>query len=169
MNPQSGPARIASALQEAGVRYIVGLPETWLVPLLRLLKDHPDFIDVPVASEDEGVGVCAGLELGGQSSALLMQNTGLLASANALTALSLKHRIPVLMLISHRGAPGLRDSQDYHLLEGEVTAPVLEALRIPAYPVYRPEDVEKIKMARERATLGKQSVAVLLGREVLTE
>jgi phosphonopyruvate decarboxylase len=167
MNRNSGPARIVSTLQDAGIKFVVGLPETWLVPLLRLLKDHPEFVDVPVASEDEGVGVCAGLELGGQGSVLLMQNTGLLASANALTTLPLKHRIPLLMLISYRGAPGMQDSQDYHLLEGEVTRPVLGALRIPTYEVFQPEDVDRIGMARERATLGKQPVAVLLGQEVL--
>jgi sulfopyruvate decarboxylase subunit alpha len=167
MNPDSGPARIVSALKAAGVRFIVELPETWLVPLVRLLKDHPDFVDVPVAREDEGVGVCAGLELGGQVAALLIQNTGLLASANALATLPLKHRIPLLMLISHRGAPGMRDSSDYHLLEGEVTRPVLDALRIPTFEVNRPLEADRIQMARERATLGRQPVAVLLGQEAL--
>ncbi len=167
MSRKSGPVQISAALRDSGVRFIVGLPETWLAPLLRHLKDHPDFVDVPVASEDEGVGVCAGLELGGQGAALLMQNTGLLASTNALTTLPLKHRIPLLMLISHRGAPGMPDDRDYHLLEGEVTRPVLDALRIPAFEVQRPEDAEKIGAARERAELGKQPVAVLLAREAL--
>ncbi len=169
MNRQSGPARIAKSLRKAGVKYIVGLPETWLVPLLRLLKEDPDFIDVPVAREDEGIGVCSGLELGGEGAALLIQNTGLLASANALATLPLKHRIPLLMLVSYRGGPGLPDNRDYHLLEGEVTRPVLEALRIPIYEVYRPGEANRIETARERATLGKQPVAVLLGREALIE
>ena len=64
---QSGPARIAESLRKAGVKYIVGLPETWLVPLLRLLKEDPEFIDVPVAREDEASGFARGWNSGARA------------------------------------------------------------------------------------------------------
>jgi sulfopyruvate decarboxylase subunit alpha len=164
---QSCLDRWVDVLKSSNIRHIVYLPETWLAPLIERLVQDPEFISIPVAREDEGIGVCAGLELGGENAALFMQNTGLLASANAITALALKHRIPLLMVISDRGAPGWRDRQDYHLLEGEVTHPVLAALRVPIFEIHTPSDVTRIGDAHERATLGNQPVAVLVTQGAL--
>jgi sulfopyruvate decarboxylase subunit alpha len=158
----SSLAAIGETLKSAGVSHIVYLPEYWLIGLIRHLLEDPDFTGIAVAREDEGVGLCAGLELGGKKSVLVMQNTGLLASGNAITTLALKHRIPLLMMISHRGAPGYRDAHNYHLLEGEVTRPVLDALRVPVFETHQPDQIGNIAAARERATLANQPVAVLL-------
>ncbi len=160
-----GTQLIVDALRGEDIRHVVNLPDSWFVPLIRLLKDDPDFVDIPVAREEEGVAVCAGLELGGEKSAILMQNTGLLASVNAIAGLALKYSIPVLMLIAHRGAPGWRENSDYQLLGGELTLPMLKTLRVPEYEIHEPGQMWRIGEARTRATLGNQPVAVLLTQE----
>ena len=43
---------------------------------------------------------------GGQNTALLMQNSGLGNSVNALASLDFLYGIPLLMIISHRGCEG---------------------------------------------------------------
>src|SRR5688572_5544783 len=93
---ESVDKHIVDALTEAGIRHLAVLPESWLAPLLRRIEGSNRFTTIAVTREDEGVGVCVGLALGGLKSALLMQNTGLLASANAIVTVPLKHRIPLL-------------------------------------------------------------------------
>ena len=64
---------------------------------------------VRLAKEEEGVGISAGAHLAGVKSAMLMQNHGFLASVNGIVSCAQLYRIPLLMLISHRGEFGERD------------------------------------------------------------
>ena len=85
------------------------LPETWLVHLIRMAEDDPEMTLVRLAKEEEGVGISAGAHLAGVKSAMLMQNHGFLASVNGIVSCAQLYRIPLLMLISHRGEFGERD------------------------------------------------------------
>src|SRR5213076_868740 len=100
---------IYDALKGCGVRLVSALPETWLVHLIRMADEDPDMILVRLAREEEGVGISAGAHLAGMKSAMLMQNHGFLASINGIVSCAQLYRIPLLMLISHRGEFGERD------------------------------------------------------------
>src|SRR5678816_744197 len=100
---------IYDCLKGAGVRIMSALPETWLVHLIRMAEDDPDVQLVRLAKEEEGVGISAGAHLAGVRSAMLMQNHGLLASINGIVSGAQLYRIPLLMIISHRGSFGERD------------------------------------------------------------
>src|SRR5438270_3349821 len=97
---------VYDALKKCGIGLVSALPETWLVHLIRMAEDDPDTILVRLAKEEEGVGVSAGAHLAGVKSAMLMQNHGFLASVNGIVSLALLYKIPLLMLISHRGDLG---------------------------------------------------------------
>src|SRR5437016_14577678 len=120
---------IYDALKGCGIRLLSVLPETWLVHLVTLAEEDPEMTLVRLAKEEEGVGISAGAHLAGVKSALLMQNHGLLASGNGIVSCAQLYRIPLLMLISHRGWHGERDP--WQTEGGLVTEAVLEALRIP--------------------------------------
>ena len=60
---------------------------------------------------------------------MLMQNHGFLASINGIVSCAQLYRIPLLMLISHRGEFGERDP--WQTEGGGVTEHLLRALRIP--------------------------------------
>ena len=100
---------IFDTLKANDVRLISALPETWLVHLIRLAEDDPETILVRLAKEEEAVGISAGAHLAGMKSAMLMQNHGFLAAINGIVSLAQLYRIPLLMLISHRGEFGERD------------------------------------------------------------
>src|SRR5215208_4680722 len=100
---------IYDALRASGIRLVSALPETWLVHLIRMAEDDPGMILVRLAKEEEGVGIFAGAHLAGVKSAMLMQNHGFLASINGIVSCAQLYRIPLLMLISHRGEFGERD------------------------------------------------------------
>src|SRR6187455_3778677 len=132
---------IYDALKECGVGLVSALPETWLVHLIRMAEDDPEMILVRLAKEEEGVGISAGAHLSGTKSAMLMQNHGFLASINGIVSCAQLYRIPLLMLISHRGEFGERDP--WQTEGGGVTTHVLDALRIPHTELDNPAHVAK--------------------------
>ena len=159
---------IFDALKANGVRLISALPETWLVHLIRLAEEDPDTTLVRLAKEEEGVGISAGAHLAGMRSAMLMQNHGFLASINAIVSGAQLYRIPLLMLISHRGEFGERDP--WQTEGGAVTEPVLRALRIPYAILDHPSDVtRRIAKAQTLAYSSLRPVALLLGRDLMWE
>jgi sulfopyruvate decarboxylase subunit alpha len=159
---------IFDAIKAADVRLISALPETWLVHLIRMVEEDPDTILVRLAKEEEGVGISVGAHLAGVKSAMLMQNHGSLASINAIVSLALLYKIPLLMLISHRGDLGERDP--WQCQGGLATIPVLRGLGIPHYPLEDPSHVRRrIQSAQCLAESSLTPVALLLSRELMWE
>lgn len=159
---------IYSCLKDMGVRIVSALPETWLVHLIRMAEEDADMTLVRLAKEEEGVGISAGAHLAGVKSAMLMQNHGFLASINGIVSCAQLYRIPLLMLISHRGEFGERDP--WQTEGGGVTEHVLAALRIPTIKLESPDHVAtKLKKAQTLAYSASRPVAVLLCRDLMWE
>jgi sulfopyruvate decarboxylase subunit alpha len=109
------------------------------------------------------VGICAGAYLTGLRPVLLVQNSGLLNSCNALVTLNQLYQIPLLMLVTLRG--GLGEPIFYHMPLGRWTVPVLEALRVPHWVVQTPEEAETVVAdAMTSALSSRLPAAVLLTR-----
>jgi sulfopyruvate decarboxylase subunit alpha len=159
---------IYDALKACGIRLVSALPETWLVHLIRMAEDDPEMTLVRLAKEEEGVGISAGAHLAGTKSAMLMQNHGFLASINGIVSCAQLYRIPLLMLISHRGDFGERDP--WQTEGGGVTEHLLRALRIPYTSLEHPDHVAKrIAKAQTLAASAHRPVAVLLHRDLMWE
>ena len=159
---------IYEALKASGIRLMSALPETWLVHLIRMAEEDPEMILVRLAKEEEGVGVSAGAHLAGVRSAMLMQNHGFLAAINGIVSGAQLYRIPLLMLISHRGEFGERDP--WQTEGGGVTEELLRALRIPFLLLDDPRHVERrIAKAQTLAYSANKPVALLLCRDLMWE
>ncbi|RAQ97120.1 thiamine pyrophosphate-binding protein [Thermogemmatispora tikiterensis] len=163
-----GARRIYEALKACDIRLVSALPETWLVPLLRLVEADQEMRLVQVAREEESIGIAAGAYFAGLPSIHVMQNHGFLAAINPLVSLAMLYKIPVLLLISYRGSWGERDP--WQTQGGLLTEPVLRALTIPYYCLRREDDLtRRLKEAQALALSALHPVAVLLTREVLWE
>src|ERR1700683_3761977 len=159
---------IYDALKECDIRLVSALPETWLVHLIRLTDEDPEMILVRLAKEEEAVGISAGAHFAGVKSAMLMQNHGFLASINGIVSFAHLYKIPLLMLISYRGSLGERDP--WQTQGGNVTEPLLRALRIPYFFHDGWETVKKrIRQAQTLAESGLQPAALLLPSDLLGE
>ena len=159
---------VYDALKASEVGLISALPETWLVHLIRMAEDDPAMILVRLAKEEEGVGISAGAHLAGVRSAMLMQNHGFLAAVNGIVSCAQLYRIPLLMLISHRGEFGERDP--WQTEGGGVTEHVLSALRIPyALLDARDQVAHRIRKAQALAHSANRPVALLLCRDLMWE
>src|SRR5438105_4431599 len=159
---------VYDALKASGIRMMSSLPETWLVHLIRMADEDPEMMMVRLAKEEEGVGVSAGAHFAGVPSAMLMQNHGFLASINGIVSFAHLYKIPLLMLISHRGSFGERDP--WQTQGGNVTESVLRALAIPYCFLDSPTTAEqRIRQAYTLAGSSLLPVAVLLTRELMWE
>src|SRR5437588_488035 len=109
--------------------FLAGVPCSLIEDLIAVLERSPRAPYVAAVREDAAIGVAAGAWFGGRRPAVLMQNSGLGTSLNALASLSLMYGLPLLLLITWRGFGG-KDAPE-HLLTGEITPDLLRLLRIP--------------------------------------
>ena len=159
---------IYDSLKACDVRLVSALPVTWLVHLIRMAEEDPEMTLVRLAKEEEGVGISAGAHLAGVRSAMLMQNHGFLAAVNGIVSCAQLYRIPLLMLISHRGEFGERDP--WQTEGGGVTEHVLQALRIPYAYLDAPSHVQhRLRKAQTLANSANKPVALLLCRDLMWE
>ncbi|MEZ4556288.1 MAG: thiamine pyrophosphate-binding protein [Caldilineaceae bacterium] len=159
---------VYQGIKDAGIRYISALPETWLVYLLQLAERDPEMTLVEVAREEEAIGVAAGAYFAGTPNLLLMQNHGFLAAINGIVSLAMLYRLPLCMLIAHRGHFG--EPYPWHTQGGIVTEGVLRALNIPFD--YARDPLKVGKQIREAHTLSLSSlspVALLLTRDLMED
>jgi sulfopyruvate decarboxylase subunit alpha len=164
----SASSAVYAALKANNVTLVSALPETWLVHLIRMAEDDPDMTLVRLAKEEEGVGISTGAHLAGARSVMLMQNHGFLQSINGIVSCAQLYRIPLVMLISHRGWFGERDP--WQTEGGLVTIPVLDALRIPYDTLDSIAEVaHRITKAFTLANATNRPIALLLGRDLMWE
>ena len=157
MNPSLAVYR---GLKLAGINLATSVPCVNLQELLTLVDGDPEFTHLPVTREEEGVGICAGAWLGGQQPALLMQNSGLGNSINALASLDMLYGIPLLMIISHRGGKG--EPIIGQVPMGRLTVPLLDAMNISHYSPNPNDAEETVARAWEWAANERKPAAVLL-------
>jgi len=150
-------------LMEAGFDFFTGVPCSLMKGLFTLLAEHGY---VQAAREDAAVGMATGAYLGGKQPVVLMQNSGLGQSLDALSSLALLYRIPCLLLIGWRGYGG-KDAPE-HLLTGQITPTLLETLRIP-YQILEEETIpQAIRWAADRMKQDRTPVALLLRKGIVT-
>ncbi|MDH5759751.1 MAG: thiamine pyrophosphate-binding protein [Gemmatimonadota bacterium] len=98
--PASGFMRV---LTGAGTSHVVGIPDNSSAGLFDALAGHSAIALVRVSREGEAMAVAAGLWLGGARPLVVIQNTGLLESGDALRGTLARMAAPVPILVTARG------------------------------------------------------------------
>ena len=122
-------AELAALLENRGFNFFAGVPCSLIEDLIAVLESHPRLPYVAAPREDVAVGLAAGAWFAGRRPAVLMQNSGLGTSLNALASLSLMYGLPALLVVTWRGHRG-KDAPE-HILTGEISPRLLELLKIP--------------------------------------
>ncbi len=155
------PSRfIYRGLKTAGIDFTSSVPCVNLRQLLSLVEEDAQIIHVPATREEEGVGLCAGAWMGGRRPVLLMQNSGLGNSINALASLSFLYEIPLMMIISHRGCEG--EAIIGQVPMGRLTPKLLDAMDILRFSPSLNEAEKTVTEACNVAFEQLRPVAVLL-------
>src|SRR5712671_4789726 len=130
----------------------------------RSLAD-PEVRSIPLTTEEEGVALAAGADLGGARGVLLMQSSGV---GNCINMLSLIQggRFPFLTLVSMRGDFG--EGNPWQFPMGQAVEPVLAAMGVICLRIERPEEVAPtVAAALTMVFQGGSAVAVLLTQKLL--
>ena len=96
------------ALTANGITHVVGLPDSISAPLFDSVERHPAIRLVTVTREGEAFAVATGLWIGGASPLVVVQNTGLLESGDALRGTVLRTGAPIPILVTGRGYTRMR-------------------------------------------------------------
>jgi len=156
-------ASIIDAVKAACVRTIVALPDiVTSEALLWPMSRDSSFRLVRVCKEDEGVSICAGLSFCNHRALLLIQQTGLMDSLNAVRAIAVEYRLPICMMVGLQGAeidrlPGESDKVGVRVVE-----PVLELLGVGHMLVDSPADVGQVTRAIDEAYETSRPYAFLI-------
>jgi len=149
----------------SGVDFVVSVPDiTTSEGLLRQLAPMQAPRLIRVCKEDEGIGICAGLAYTGKRSLLLIQQTGMLDSINAIRGVAVEYALPICMMVGllekEPGVPPLQ-SKRYGV---RIVEPILDAMGIPYHEIEEDADVGKIRPAIDAAYAGSRPVVLLIGR-----
>jgi phosphonopyruvate decarboxylase len=134
-----------TCLQELGVEFITGVPDTLLNDFcLHVEQAWPTERHAIAANEGNAIALAAGYHLAtGTVPLVYMQNSGLGNATNPLISLTdaTVYGFPMVLLIGWRGVPGGADWPQ-HQRQGELTPTMLEAMNIPHRILSAPEEAE---------------------------
>ena len=153
---------IYDAIKASGIDLILSVPCAMLGGLLNIINEKDAIEHIPVTREEEGVGIAAGAYLGGKTPAILMQNSGLGNSINAIRSLLGFYRIPVVFIMSHRGAEGEKIAAQIPM--GEITTRLLDCVGVETAIIDSRKKLKGITSIVEHSKVSSSSVAVVLKR-----
>lgn len=160
--------RFLDLLESNGFNFFTGVPCSLFEGVTRILDSEPRYGYVSAVREDLAMGIAAGAFLGGRQPVVLMQNSGLGVSTNAIVSLHQIYGIPTLLVVSWRGRGGAggNDAPE-HLIMGDVMEPFLALLRIP-YVVVDPATLDRdVAALTKTMQQTRKPVALVVGTGIL--
>ena len=165
---QAGGLRGSSIIREilaSNIEFVVSVPDiTTSEGLLRPLAQAGRPKLIRICKEDEGVGICAGLAHCSKRALLLIQQTGMLDSINAIRGVAVEYALPICMMVGLlEKEPDLRprESKRYGV---RIVEPILDAMGIAYHEIEDDADVSKIRPAIDDAYAASRPVVLLIGR-----
>lgn len=138
------PDKLFSLLSKNDLNFYTGVPCSIYKDLIICLNLNKKVQHIRASSEGEAIGLAAGYYLSTKKVPIVyMQNSGLGNAINPLTSLADKevYSIPMLLFISWRGEPGVKD-EPQHIKMGRILLPLLDVLEVP-YLILNPGQVGK--------------------------
>ncbi len=131
------------AARRLGFQRYAGVPCSFLTPFINYVINDKSLNYISSANEGDAIAAACGATIGGERSIAMMQNSGLGNAVNPITSLSYIFHIPIIIITTHRGAPGIIDEPQHELM-GQVTGEMFDIMRIPweTFPAKK-ENIEK--------------------------
>ena len=156
---------IVDVLKQYRVRFISYVPDAKGEKILQVARKDDSFEILPLAREEEGIGVVCGQAVGGQRGVVLMPTAGVGNSINALASLAIPYKIPVPMIIGMRGDLG--EFNQAQVPMGQALPEMLKALNIPTYRITHEDEVAKMTEGALRICYSNESpVAIIVTNEL---
>jgi sulfopyruvate decarboxylase TPP-binding subunit len=154
---------LADAVRALGTTHIICVPDTVQRTAIAELAARPTPRMIYVCTEDEAMGINAGLYMTGHRPMLLIQNNGLYACINTLKAIALDAQVPTFMLIGEFGRDTSKTSDANPRRAVNRLAPTLDVWGVPFVRLEGPADLPKLRTAWDTAWTSKGPSAALVG------
>jgi phosphonopyruvate decarboxylase len=157
---------VASFLDRQGFDFFTGVPCSLVEDVIAILETRRAAAPyIAAVREDVAVGMAGGAWLAGRTPCILMQNSGLGTSLNALASFSLMYGLPALLVVTWRGFQG-KDAPE-HILTGAITPQLLDLLGIP-HRIIREKAVEDdVAWAAKEMRSRMQPVALVVPPKIV--
>lgn len=151
------PLKYLNVLQQAGVGFFTGVPDSLLKDICACITDQLSKDDHIIAANEGGaVGLAIGYHLAtGQVPIVYLQNSGLGNVVNPVMSLASDevYGLPMVLLIGWRGEPGVKD-EPQHVHQGRVTPAMLDSMDVP-YTVLSDDLEDAAKQTSDAVELAK--------------
>ena len=156
---------VAALLTQQGFDFFTGVPCSLVEDVIAVLETRRDAPYIAAVREDAAVGLAAGAWFAGRRPCVLMQNSGLGTSLNALASLSLMYGLPALVVVTWRGYEG-KDAPE-HILTGRITPQMLDLLEIPHRVLAADTAAADVAWAAKEMDTRMQPVALLVPPKIV--
>ena len=129
--PEEACAAVIEGLEAIDIDFFIHVPDSFGAPVIAHFEDNPKVRSFPVAREEEGIGIAAGLAMARKKAVLFYQDIGLGNSMGALTTYATAYHAPLLVLAIRRG--GLGDYNAANFQFSETAVAMVESMRIKAF------------------------------------
>lgn len=164
-DPPSGPA-IIDAIKACGVRFVAALPDIVTSDgLLWPISRDSELRLVRICKEDEGVSICAAMSYNSTRCVLLMQQTGLMDSLNAVRAIAVDYGMPVVMMVGLQGKEPEVPAEHSVSYGVRVVPAILDVMGIRHIRIETAEDASAVTDGIEWAYAESRPLVFLIGRE----
>lgn len=136
------------AARELGFVRYTSVPCSFLTPFINYVINDNALEYIASTNEGDALATTSGSVIGGQRSIVMMQNSGLGNAVSPITSLSYIFRIPFLIIVTHRGEPGVKDEPQHELM-GQITEELFNTMQIPSETF--PSETKEIIPALQRA------------------
>lgn len=154
--------KIVDALKEQRITHAIGVPDNGSAQIYELLRSDPTLEVITVTREGEAFAIAAGLYVGGKRPVIIIQNTGLLESGDALRGTLVNMRLPVVVFVGYRGYHNRAPDGTWVDSVATFLEPTLKAWNLSYHILETDADIPCIREAFETAVTTSHPTAVLL-------
>jgi len=156
-------------LVKSGIDFAAGVPCSAVGSLIKKMECSTSIKYIPAPREDIAVSLAFGYGLATQKLPLvIMQNSGIGTSLDALITEPILYKIPILLIVSWRGfyKKGIDEIGDepQHWLWGDVTRSLLENIGVTCFELDSMNKLELTRNAIEHSKASGEVSALLLKR-----
>jgi len=160
-------AEVTEPPKHGHLGWILSVPDTHQKTVLAALDKEEQIRTLTCATEDEATAIAAGLYIGGEPCALMIQHAGLYASVNTLRGVAMDGRIPIFYIIGLLSREKDKDPRESRHSMVRFAEPLLDTFGIPHARLEGPDDVHLIREYFRLSRSRKGPAVVLVGLETI--
>lgn len=154
---------IVAVLERLGITDVVCVPDSFQKTLIAQMAEHSAMRFLTVCTEDEGIGVNAGLYMGGRNPMMCIQNNGIFASINTIKAIALDAKVPTFIFAGQFQRDVTKTIEEQGSRAVRMLEPTLETWGVPFWRLEGPDDMAGIEAAYKRAWADQGPAVVIVG------